>query len=460
MIAILCTLLMIVIVIAGVVKKYHPVSVFFSVSLVSLIIWTLVTGKSAVGDATTGNLILDVFEYVYSVIKTQLSGTMLVCASVFGYVGFMNKIGASQAFTALVAKPLSKIKQPYVLLGALIVVEACLKLVIPSAASLVALLFAILYPLFAALGCSGATIASAFVLGTCITWGPADAGVVLSLSLSGADMTVSDFFMNYQLLTCLIELVVMAIVFVLLAIRYDKKNGVQKVELTEEMIQKQRSAMASSAPKYYWVMPLFPLVLIILFSGKVFPITLSVVAVVVISYVLSDIIHLASNAKNFKTALLDVQAGLNELGRFLGGMGFLVVGGALFAGAISKVGGMTLLVTALNNMGGGTVFLCALGVIVGIVVVACTGSYTANLNIFVPFMVSVGTITGADLAAMAFLGNMACGLGSALTPVSATMLFVTGECKVDFPIVLKRNIIPVLSAALAGFIVTMVMHVL
>lgn len=460
MIAILCTLLMIVIVIAGVVKKYHPVSVFFSVSLVSLIIWTLVTGKSAVGDATTGNLILDVFEYIYSVIKTQLSGTMLVCASVFGYVGFMNKIGASQSFTAIVAKPLSKIKQPYVLLGMLIIVEACLKLVIPSAASLVALLFAILYPLFAALGCSGATIASAFVLGTCITWGPADAGVVLSLSLSGADMSVSDFFMNYQLLTCLIELVVMAVVFVMLAIRYDKKNGIQKVELTEEMIRKQQAAMASTAPKYYWVMPLFPLVLIILFSGKVFPITLSVVSVVVLSYVLSDIIHLASNVKNFKTALLDVQAGLNELGRFLGGMGFLVVGGAIFAGAISKVGGMTLLVTMLNNMGGGTVFLCALGVIVGIVVVACTGSYTANLNIFVPFMVSVGTITGVDLAAMAFLGNMACGLGSALTPVSATMLFVTGECKVDFPIVLKRNIIPVLSAAVAGFVVTMIMHVL
>ena len=460
MIAILCTLLMIVIVIAGVVKKYHPVSVFFSVSLVSLIIWTLVTGKSAVGDATTGNLILDVFEYIYSVIKTQLSGTMLVCASVFGYVGFMNKIGASQSFTAIVAKPLSKIKQPYVLLGMLIIVEACLKLVIPSAASLVALLFAILYPLFAALGCSGATIASAFVLGTCITWGPADAGVVLSLSLSGADMSVSDFFMNYQLLTCLIELVVMAVVFVMLAIRYDKKNGIQKVELTEEMIRKQQAAMASTAPKYYWVMPLFPLVLIILFSGKVFPITLSVVSVVVLSYVLSDIIHLASNVKNFKTALLDVQAGLNELGRFLGGMGFLVVGGAIFAGAISKVGGMTLLVTMLNNMGGGTVFLCALGVIVSIVVVACTGSYTANLNIFVPFMVSVGTITGVDLAAMAFLGNMACGLGSALTPVSATMLFVTGECKVDFPIVLKRNIIPVLSAAVAGFVVTMIMHVL
>lgn len=458
MVPILCTLLMIVIVIVGVVKKYHPVSVFFSVSLVSLIIWSMVTGKSAVGDATTGSLLLDVFEYTYSVIKTQVSGTMLVCASVFGYVGFMNKIGASQAFTALVAKPLSKIKQPYVLLGVLIIVEACLKLVIPSAASLVALLFAILYPLFVALGCSGATIASAFVLGTCITWGPADAGVVLSLSLSGVDMSVSDFFMNYQLLTCLIELAVMTVVFIILAVHYDKKHSADAVEVTEEMLKKQQQAMSSSAPSFYWIMPLFPLILIILFSGKIFPVTLSVVAVVVLSYVLADIIHLITNRKNFKTALTDIQGGLNELGRFLGSMGFLVVGGALFAGVISKVGGMTLLVTALNNLGGGTIFLCALGVLVGIVVVACTGSYTANLNIFVPFMVSVGTVTGADLAAMAFLGNMACGLGSALTPVSASMLFVTGECKVDFPVVLKQNIIPVLSAAVAGFLVTAVMR--
>ena len=304
MIPIICTLLMIVIVIAGVVKKFHPVTVFFAVSLVSLAIWSLVTGQSAVGDATTGNIFLDIFEYAYSIIQTQISGTMLICASIFGYVGFMNKIGASQAFTAILARPLSKIKQPYVLLGILIAVESFLKLVIPSAASLTALLFAILYPIFAQLGCSGASIASAFVLGTCITWGPADAGV------------------------------------------------------------------------------------------------------------------------------------------------------------IGKIGGMTLLVEVLNGLGGGVVVLSVLGVLVGIVVVACTGSYTANLNIFVPFLVSVANVTGANPLALAQLGNMACGLGSGLTPVSATMLFLTGECKVDFPIVLKRNILPILAAAVTGIIVTMLLHVL
>lgn len=65
MVAIICTLLMIGIVIIGVVKKYHPVTVFFAVSIVSLLIWTLITGQSAMGEETTGFLIVDVFEYVY-----------------------------------------------------------------------------------------------------------------------------------------------------------------------------------------------------------------------------------------------------------------------------------------------------------------------------------------------------------------------------------------------------------
>ena len=460
MIPILCTLLMIVIVIAGVVKKFHPVTVFFAVSLVSLAIWSLVTGQSAVGDATTGNIFLDIFEYAYSIIQTQISGTMLICASIFGYVGFMNKIGASQSFTALLAKPLTNIKQPYILLGLLIFLESFLKLVIPSAASLVALLFAILYPIFSRLGCSGASIASAFVLGTCITWGPADAGVALTVSLSGVEMDLSQFFLSYQFIACVCEMLAMAVVFILLSIYYDKKQGVSKAVLTEEQIKKQQESLNIDVPKYYFIMPLFPLILILLFSGKIFPITLSTVAVVLISICLADIIHLIHNRKNFKKTLNDINAALVELGGFLGRMGFLVVGGALFAGVIGKIGGMTMLVEVLNGLGGGVVVLAILGVVVGIAVVACTGSYTANLNIFVPFLVSVANVTGADPLALAQLGNMACGLGSGLTPVSATMLFVTGECKVDFPIVLKRNILPILAAAATGIVVTFLLHVL
>ena len=454
MIEILCTLLMITIVILGVVKKFHPVTVLFTVSLVSLILWSLITGQSAMGDESVGNIFLDVFEYAYSIIQTQISSTMLICASIFGYVGFMKKIGASQAFTTLLATPLSKIRQPYLLLGTLIILEAFLKLVIPSASSIVALLLAILYPIFVKLGCSNATIASAFILGTCITWGPADAGVALTVTLTGTDIALSEFFLTYQFIPCVCEMVVMAIVFVLLSKHYDKKHGPNETEITEEQLRQQQESLSIQVPAYYAIMPLFPLILIILFSGKVFPITLSTVAVVLISLCLADIIHLLNNLKTFKETLTDMNATLIEFGSFFGRMGFMPIGGALFAGAIGKVGGMTLLVTALNNTGGGVVLLSILGVLIALVVVACTGSYTANLNIFVPFLVSVANVTGTNPIALAQLGNMACGLGSGLAPVSRTMLFVTGACKVDFPYIFKRNIVPVLAAAATGLAVS------
>lgn len=459
MIQILCTFLMIAIIVVAVVKKYNPQTAFFAVSIVALLIWTFVTGKSCMpADQSSGFLLADVFLYIFSVIKTQISGTMLICGSIFGYVGFMNKIGASHAFSNMVAKPLKKIKQPYILLGALIIVESCLKLVIPSASSLVALLFAILYPIFVELGCSAISIASAFVLGTVITWGPADVGVVLAVTLSGDKVPVADFFISYQIIPCIVEMIVMAIVFVIISIIGDKKAKAKGISL------KAKEATASveegrNVPAFYWILPLLPLVLILLFSGKVLPIKLDTVTVVIIALIIADIIHMLCNLKTFKASLNDINAALDELGKFMGRLGFLIVGGAVFAGAIGKIGGMSLLVTVLKNMGGGPVVLAALGVILGIVVVACTGSYTSNLNIFVPFLVSVANVTGIDPVAMAQLGNMACGLGSGLTPVAASTLFVTQECDVEFPHVLRRNIIPIFAAAVAGFITTFIMHV-
>ena len=45
-------------------------------------------------------------------------------------------------------------------------------------------LIAVLYPVLLRLGCTRATIASALVLSTSVTWGPADGGVALTVALA------------------------------------------------------------------------------------------------------------------------------------------------------------------------------------------------------------------------------------------------------------------------------------
>ena len=162
MIPIIATFVLLALVILGVIKKFNLVALFCAVGLGSLMVYSAVTGNSVIGDATTGNVVLDVFEYMFNTMKTQFTGTVMVSGTILAYMGFMNKIGASQAFTVLLAKPLMKIKQPYILLGAIVIIENFVKLVIPSSVSCTALLFAILYPIFLAVGCSNAAICCAF----------------------------------------------------------------------------------------------------------------------------------------------------------------------------------------------------------------------------------------------------------------------------------------------------------
>ena len=456
MIKVIVTFALIAILVVAIIKKFHTISVFIGISLIGLILWSLITGNSIQGDATTGNLFLDVFQYFCDTLKKTISSNMLVTASILGYVGFMDKIGASVAFTNLLAKPLSKIKQPYILVGVLVAVECFMKLVVPSAISVVALLFGILYPIFVAVGISNITIASAFILGTVITWGPADAGVVLTSQLAG--LNVSDFFYDSQFIPCVCEIVVMAIVFVVTSIILDKKQNAAKAVLGEDSLKKQAESMKVEAPAFYAIMPLFPLILIFLFSGRIIPITLEAVTVVLLSTVLADIIHLLVNIKNFKKTLNDVQSSMMSLGDFIGRMGFLMVAGTMFAGLVNKIGGMNIIIEAFTKSGGSPIILVVVGVLLAIIVVACTGQYTANLNIFVPFFVSIAQTANLGVAAMAQVANMACGLGTGLAPASGTLLFITGETSTDFPSVLKRNIVPILSAAATGLVVNFLFY--
>ena len=453
MIPIIATFVLLAVVILGVIKKFNLVALFCAVSLGSLMIYSVVTGKSVIGDATTGNVVLDVFEYMFNTMKTQFSGTVMVSATILAYMGFMNKIGASQAFTVLLAKPLMKIKQPYILLGAIIIIENFVKLVIPSAISCVALLFAILYPIFLAVGCSNAAICCAFSLGTCITWGPADAGVSLTASFVG-NIGVADFFMDYQFVVCIVEMVVMAIVFIIVSIFADRKaaKAGPQAEVTEDMLKKQAETLTVKTPGYYPILPMLPLLFILLFSGKILPIRMNTVACALLTLFVAFIIYLLGDVKNFKTRLEDIGAFTTEYGNFVGRMGFIVVGGNLFAGAINTIGGLTMIIKSLNAEGGGLVPLTVIGVVLALLCVGATGTYTANLNVFVPYMISVATVTGVSIPVMAQIGNMACGLPSAIAAVAGTNLLLMGETGTEYPTFFKRNIIPVLAAAATGVI--------
>jgi DcuC family C4-dicarboxylate transporter len=456
MLQVFLTLLMIVIVIYAIVKKLNAITAIFAVSLIALFIWTLLTGKSLMGKETIGSAFLDVYEFLYSTIKTQIAGNVLVCMVVLGYVGFMNHLKASDAFTMVIAKPLSKIKSPYILTSLLLIVGALLKLVIPSAIAVVSLLFAILYPVLLKCGSTRATICTALVMSSSVTWGPADAGVMLTQTLMAPHLSVTDFFIDYQFPIAGIALVVMSVVFYFTSKMYDKKENAKGLETGTA--KETKSLKELGIPKFYAILPLFPLLSIVLFSGKVFPITMSTVGATLLALVTAFVIHLLTNIKKFGKAFNDIVGFFNAMGDYMAKTAFIIIAGTFFSSALTKVGGMTIIVEAFNKAGGSVVVLSILGALLAFAVTACTVSYLGNLNIFVPFFANIAQITGFDGAALGVIANNACGLGTGVTPASATMLLLSSECDVPFPTILKRNIIPLLSGLTTIVILTFVFH--
>lgn len=449
MLKVFLTILMIGLVMYCIVKKFHAMSIIFAISIVSLIAYSFITGTSVLGDSSTGNLFLDVFELLANTTKTQLANNVLIGMMFMGYIKFMDYLEASDLFAVYIGKVLVHVKQKYVLMALLTIVCAVLKLFLGGALVVVMLLLSILYPALRSLGCTNATIVSSLVVGTAITWGPTDSGVVATPGMAGIECDVTTFFLDYELLPCIITLVVIAVVGAFCSYMFDKADAKKGIVEEDADSTALKDISQISCPKYYAILPLLPLIFVILFSGKVIPTTMTTVGAVLLAVAVALVVHVLSNLKNFKSAFNGITSFYKGMGDAVGNFVFIIIAGTLFSTTINKVGGMTAIINWMQNLGGSVYLMATIGGILAFVVTALTVSYLANLNIFVPFFATISQVTGYSGLRLAAIANSACGLGTGLAAASNTMLFLTGMCKTDMVTILKRNAIPLLSGLVA-----------
>ncbi len=444
MLSMIITIVLIALFIYGIIKKLNPAMLLIIISVITLGVWQLVTGTSVMGENSTGSLFIDLFELIYATAKTQVAGALLVIMSVLGYVEYMNSIKASEYLASIVAKPLRKINKPYLLATAVIVLGTILKLAIPSSLSMIVMLLAIVYPILIQLGVSRATAASAIMLSGFSACGPGD---VLSTVIFGMaevkDKTVPEFFISHHIPITLALLLVLMIVFPLISIFFDKR---EKDTVTEEAQSIQLEEF--SLPKIYALLPLIPLVLIITFSKVVVgSIVISVVAANLISLVVSMIIHTICK-KDLIGGLNSTRAFFNGMGRFFGNAGFILIAGAVFSSAITRIGGLTYLVNLIRNAGASPIILTFVACLIVFPVAICTGSVTAIIPLFLPLFMDIATSTGTDVFTLFTVLIYTLGLASPLSPVAASVIAVSERSSVQIPTILKRNFIPLFACLL------------
>ncbi len=448
---VIITFLMIAALLVAIKKKFNLVTTLLCLGLIALALMTIITGTSVIGEDTSGSKFIDLFEEIAQASTTTLAGTGIIIMSVMGYVAYMNHIKASTLFAMLAAKPLGKLKSPYILGFATIVIGYLLKIAIPSGVSEVSLLIATVYPILLAVGLSKATAASVLVLSITAGWGPANNISYNVFELGGItqdQMTVPVFFATKEIPVMLCLMVVVGVAFVITAKIFDKKEGVAG----EAMVDSEHTINPKELgiPYFYALLPLIPLVLVLVFSQLVVgSIIISVTAANYLAFFIAFIINLIVNKDKIKV-FNETKVFFDSMGTAFANAVTICIAGVVFSAGINAIGGMSVLLDWFASMGGSTLLITIVGSLLAFIVVAVTGSINGTMPIIAPLFANLAS--GEQLLVMYRTLMMTGTLGSGITPVSAVMIVVSQTCETEIPQIIKRTMIPVLAGVVTVLI--------
>ncbi|HHU06090.1 MAG TPA: C4-dicarboxylate transporter DcuC [Clostridiales bacterium] len=456
MLDVLLTLVLVVLLVWGIMKKMNPAFITISLGLITLAGIQIFTGQSVLGDKGTGSLFLDLFENISNTAGSQLGRNVLLVMTVMGYVYICDKLNASKMFAVYAAKPFKKAKSPYVIVVFVIVLGAFLKLAITSSSSLCTMLIATMYPVMRAAGVSRGTAATAVTLPGCIIWGPSDANIFLAFELAGIkDYSVVDFFIHYQIPLVIIILIVFAVTVPLFSKMWDKRDKAKGIVSDEGDIQV-LTAESLGVPKFYAIFPLLPLVIILIFSG-LFPSTPNITVgaahwLCLFILIIVDIIVKRRFVEGFNNS----SEFFRGMGNYLAMGGMIMVGASLFSAALTGVGGMANIGKALTSGNAGYALTIILAVILGYIIAAFSHVSPA-LNIFIPLFVAVSAMTGQNIIHMVLALLTGACMGIAILPTNSALVIASGSLGISIPDIMKRNFLPSACAMIAVIITCLVM---
>lgn len=452
MLEIILTVLAMAIVVVLINRKFNPILLFFTLGIFLQLYLIIIMGASPMGEDTTGSSILDIFAYITSIFKSQMSGTGANIMLVAGFAALMNQIGASAKLADLMMKPLLKLNSPYIVVAGLFLVGVFLKLIITSHAGHGLLLMTVIYPILLRLGISRVSAASVIILSGAIDWGPNNS-VVLHAAETVSGVPVGEFLVSYQFLPGLLSALAMAAVIAVYFKYTDAKEVTDPTDLSlsgDESNRKELDEKVAALPEYYAVLPTIPLILIIVFtltpniSLDVFSANfIGIFVTIIIEFIRVNKDRLDNIAGHLSTVW-------KTMGNSFANIVVLIIAATFFANSLLALGGIEILtefLTGFESAGFLTVF--ALSLLILLTVVAL-GSGVASWFAFGPLLVDIAPKVGVNIQTLAVPVQLSSGLGRAISPVAAAGLSVAGLAGVDIPQTIRRSALPLM----VGWLVT------
>ena len=432
-------LIAIVLVAYYIVKGYSATGVLMFSGLVLLFISVLM-GHSILpeGVKSTGSTYFDILEYVKYLLGNRGGGLGLMIMVLCGFSVYMTHLGANDVVVKLVSKPLKNIRSPYILMVFAYFLACLMSFAVSSATGLGVLLMATLFPVMVNVGISRGAAAAICASPISIILSPTSGDVVLSAEIS--KIPLGEFAFSTALPVSIFAILGIAVAHFFWQRYLDKKEGVQVERLNADEIK-------TTAPNYYAILPLLPIIGVLVFDGKWGLPNLHIVTVMVLCFIITAVVDFlrSFNAKQTFDNLVVAYRGMADA---FAGVVMLLVAAGVFAQSLSTIGFITNLIDSAQSFGGSAFFMMLVLAVITILATMATGSGNAAFYAFAELIPKLATQMGVNPAFLTIPMLQASNLGRGLSPVSGVVVAVSGMGKISPFEIVKRMSVPML----VGFI--------
>ena len=432
-------LIAIVLVAYYIVKGYSATGVLMFGGLVLLFISVLM-GHSILpeGVKSTGSTYFDILEYVKYLLGNRGGGLGLMIMVLCGFSVYMTHLGANDVVVKLVSKPLKNIRSPYILMVFAYFLACLMSFAVSSATGLGVLLMATLFPVMVNVGISRGAAAAICASPISIILSPTSGDVVLSAEIS--KIPLGEFAFGTALPVSIFAILGIAVAHFFWQRYLDKKEGVQVERMNADEIK-------TTAPNYYAILPLLPIIGVLIFNGKWGLPNLHIVTVMVLCFIITAVVDFlrSFNAKQTFDNLVVAYRGMADA---FAGVVMLLVAAGVFAQSLSTIGFITNLIDSAQSFGGSAFFMMLVLAVITILATMATGSGNAAFYAFAELIPKLATQMGVNPAFLTIPMLQASNLGRGLSPVSGVVVAVSGMGKISPFEIVKRMSVPML----VGFI--------
>jgi C4-dicarboxylate transporter, DcuC family len=436
---------------AMILRKYQPQTVLLVAGLILLTLTVVLFPDHSIlyqKAKSTGWKGFDVFAFVKESLITQMSGIGLIIMASAAFADYMDHIGATATMVRFCIRPLKLVKAPYLVLAAGYIFGQCLHIAIPSAAGLAMLLLVTFFPIIVSLGVSKPATAAMIAMCSFMDLGPAVGTANLAAKTAGIPPAV--YFVQHQIPVAVWVVGVVAILVFFSARYFDRSSDsavsvTQSGALTGEPIGKE-------VPGFYAILPLFPIMLILVFSPLLVEgVTVDVVTAMVLGSIAGLVCELFVK-RDTRTVFSGFQVFFNSIGSSFASVVSLLVCADVFAQGLEFIGVTGYLIDSVRNAGFGVNVMAVMMTLMVGVTAMVTGSGVAAFFVFSGLAPGIAAMFGAGVMTMILPMQLMAGMGRAISPVSGVVIAVgkAGECS-PFAIV-RRTFIPAI-----GGIVTMIL---